>query len=168
MPVVPRSFIQLSRFGILQNVAQIVLSNRLNHCDDIFPVSDIHYLRGDTVGDLHCFLDLLPPDITRGEAAKTVNCRGRELRLEIRSRARRSCGCVHAVALSPILTTVMLTDFSDDFKIIFGTQRNSSPLAVDFICSIPEGEGITGSLCAGKPCPVPRSPSAMNQHGPAK
>jgi len=33
--------------------------------------------------------------------------------------------------------------------------------AVDIIYSITEGKGITGSLCAGKPCPVP---TAANQH----
>ena len=52
---------------------------------------------GDAVGELHCIFSRLPPDVARGEAAKTGNCRRRELRLEIQRRARRSGRCVHAV-----------------------------------------------------------------------
>ncbi len=40
--------------------------------------------------------------------------------------------------------------------------------AVDIIYSITEGNGITGALCAGKPCPVPRTPAATNQHARPK
>jgi hypothetical protein len=56
----------------------------------------------------------------------------------------------------------MLTAFSDDFKILFrDTKKRFAPCRRHHL-SITEGKGITGALCAGKPCPVLRSRSATN------